>query len=173
MSLARETEWHIASIEAKKYGCTQRTMSDLSLKGWFGYRPTHRSLWLSTPLARTITLQQFVTLVCSNNRPSQHSILCKNLSHSTLCSCFFFVVTLNRCSQYRICTQQLQLHSNSSSFPGKICSKTSLTCSKKTPWQRAIASKDEYWLLSLVAFLPNFRVTTGFPAFHSKGKHLC
>lgn len=102
-----------------------------------------------------------------------HSILCKNLPHSTLWSCCFLVATLNRGGQYRTRTQQLQLHRNSSSSPGKTCSKTSLTCSKKTPWQLATASKEGYWLLSLVAFLANFRLTTGFPAFCSKGKHLC
>lgn len=48
-------------------------------------------------------------------------------AHSTLWSCCFLGATLKTGGQYR----QLQLHRNSSSSPGKTCSKTSLTCSKR------------------------------------------
>lgn len=140
-------------------------------------------IWIETdtqisPAEHSLGQKNDIAAICDIRLLEQqafppHGTPCKNLSHSTLCSCCFLVVTLNRGGQYRICTQQPQLHRNSSSFPGKTCSKTSLTCFKKTPWQLATASKEGYWLLSSVALLPNCRLTTGFSAFRSKGKHLC
>lgn len=86
--------------------------------------------WLSASLIRPKIPQQ---LVCLHNKPFHHTASYTEVHLQKQTQLLLFsVATLYGGGQYGTWTKQLQPCRNSSSSPGETCSKTRLTCSKKT-----------------------------------------
>lgn len=161
--LARVTEWDIASTEAKKYRYTQRTVSNLSLKGWFGYRLTHRYLLAERSLGQNNDIAAIcdICLLEQQGFPTTWHPMQKPITQHPVQLLLFG-------SHLQQMWPRQNLHTTALlPFLAKLAPRLAWLA-LKTPWQRATASKQGYWLLSLAAFLTNFRVTTGLQLFTPK-----